>query len=962
MDRVAERDDSIACSRAAQQDAPVEGAGSFPPDGGGRGFASPPRLVGREQEQAEIARLLASVRSGLSAALVLRGEAGVGKTALIDDAVAGTEDLEILRLVGIESEMQLGFAGLHQLLVPFLDDIEALPGPQMRALNAAFGISDDDAPELFLISLATLTLLSHAATRRALLIVVDDAQWWDQESSEVLGFVARRLYADRVGLLIVVRDPSDRTVRLDELPSITVRPLSERASVDLLEERVARRVASSVRDRILADALGNPLALLELTRALSTDQLAGAVMLPEPLAVGGQLEARFLREVRELPAQTQRFLLVAASEPTGDPALVWRAGHDLDFDERAALPAEAERLVSPGPPIVFRHPLIRSAIYHGASVAERRRAHSALAAATDVEHDPDRRAWHRAAATHAPDEDVAAELEQAANRARSHGGYAATAALLSRAAQLTPDPSRRALRYFAAAASDLTAGNSAQAHTDLEHALPDLGDAVLVAQARRLEAAIAFLRSTLAAPGDGNLGRAEPVVQIMLDAAATLAPLDIHSARETLLDAMPMAVHFGDAGPTTVRDVARAAQSLALPPDAELTSGDLVLDALADLFAEGYEKAVPALRRALAAVRSDADAREFPRRLASGCWPAFALSDDEAVRSLAEECAALCRSRGAFRFLPEALHSLGQWALRVGSLTAADEYFSECESIEPFLHWNGPAEAGLLIVSAWRGREANVRAAVAALATETRDLGCGFVVELAAHAIVVLELGLGNYHAAAAFQPNLATDIAMGPFRAVDAIEGLVRGGGDHAAAVAALEWLSSRALANGSSIDLGLAARGRALLSDDADADADYREALNELGSSGAQLHLARAQLLYGEWLRRRNRRRDARVQLAAALETFESSGADAFADRTRAELRASGVNPRKRVDETRSDLTPQEEQVARFAAGGATNPEIAARLFISSNTVDYHLRKVYRKLDIKSRRELARTSLADD
>ncbi len=933
----------------------MELTGSPSPDAAGRGFPSPPHLVGREHEQAEIAQLLASVRSGLSAALVLRGEAGVGKTALIDDAVAGAADLEIVRLVGIESEMQLGFAGLHQLIIPFLDDIEALPAPQMRALKAAFALSDDSAPELFLVGLATLTLLSQAATRRALLIVVDDAQWWDQESADVLGFVARRLYADRVGLLVAVRHPSDRQVPLDELPSITIPPLSERASVDLLESTAAQPVESNVRDRILADARGNPLALIELTSALSSDQLTGVVMLPEPLAVGAQLEARFLRQVRELPADTQRFLLVAAAEPTGDPALVWRAGRDLDFDERAILAAEAEHLISPGPPLRFRHSLIRSAIYHGASAANRREAHSALAAATNIGNDPDRRAWHRAAAAHAPDEDVAAELEQAASRARSHGGYAATAALLTRAAQLTPDPGRRALRYFAAAESDFTAGSSPRAHVNLQHALPDL-DGSSLAQARRLEALIFFIDMDRA----DTLGRAKRVVPMLLDAAVALGPLDIHSARETLLDAIQMAVYFGSASSATVEEVAHTAQSLTLPIDAEPTSADLVLDALAALYAGGYDNAVPILQRALAAIRSDPAAREFPRRLALGCWPGFALSDDEAVRSVANECVALCRSRGAFQVLPEPLNYLGQWALRTGSLAAADEYFTEADAMRSLLDRTGPATAELLIVSAWRGREADVRAAAAERAAIARELGLGLVVDHAEYAVALLELGLGNYRAAAECRPNFAPDLALGAFRAVDAIEAHVRGG-DHETAVAALEGLSSRAVANGSSIDLGLAARGRALLSDDDDAEDHYLDALAQLEASGARLHLARAQLLYGEWLRRQNRRRDARVQLAAALETFESAGANAFADRTRVELLASGVNARKRVDETRRDLTPQEEQIARLAAGGATNPEIAARLYISANTVEYHLRKVYRKLDIKSRRELVRTGLAD-
>ena len=941
----------------SDQDASVKIAGSPPPYQRGGGFPRPPGLVGREHEKAEIAQLLASSRGGISAALVLRGEAGVGKTALLEDAVAGASDFEIVRLVGIESEVQLGFAGLHQLLVPFLDDIEALPGPQMRALKAAFGISDDEAAELFLVGLATLTLLSRAANRRPLLIVVDDAQWWDQESTHVLGIVARRFQADSVGILIAVRDGADRQAALDELPSVVVGPLSERASVDLLESTVKRPPRDSVRDRILADARGNPLALIELTTALTSDQLAGVAMLPEPLIVGDQIEARFLRQVRELPAATQRFLLAAAAEPTGEPALLWKAGHHLDFDASAMLTAEAEHLVSPGPPIRFRHSLVRSAIYHGASDAERRQVHSALAVATDVEVDPDRRAWHRAASTHSPDETVAAELEVAANRARNRGGYATTAALLSRAAQLTPDPGRRGLRYFAAAGSDFTAGSSPRARANLQRALPDL-DTTSLAHARRLEALIFFIDTDRA----DTLVSASRAVPMLLDAAIGLGPLDMHSARETLLDAIQLAVYFGSESPTTLEELARTALSLTLTGNTEPTSNDLLLDALVEVFGGCPSSAAPVLQRALAAIRDDPEARAEPRRLAFGCWAAFALSDDEAVSSMANECVAICHSLGAFQLLPEPLNYLGQWALRTGSLAAALEFFTEADGIRSLLDRTGPASAEIAIMYAWQGREQDARVAAAERAALAQQLGVGLVVDLAEYALVLLELGLGNYRAAAAVcRPNFDLDIALGPFKAVDAIEAHVRGG-DRDAAVAALEWLSSRARANEISIDLGLEARGRALLSDDADADDYYRTALVHLGASGAPLHLARAQLLYGEWLRRQHRRRDARVHLAAALETFEAAGANAFADRTRVELLASGAKARKRVEETRRDLTPQEEQIARLAARGETNPEIAARLFISANTVEYHLRKVYRKLDIKSRRELARTRLADD
>jgi DNA-binding CsgD family transcriptional regulator len=912
-------------------------------------------LVGREEEQVEIARLLASVRSGLSGVIILRGRAGIGKTALLDAATVSAKDLAVVRVVGIESEMEFGFAALHQVLSGFADGIDALPEPQARALRTAFGLGDGSAPDRFLVGLAALTLLSNAATRRGLVIVIDDAQWLDWESATVLGFVARRLYAERIGLLVAVRDPSELDLAFDGLPSVTVGALSEHASLELLASRVEGPIANDVRERVLADAGGNPLALLELSQELSRDQLAGAALLPEPLAVGQQLEARFLRRVRVLPFETQRLLLVVAAEPTGDPTLVWPAARQLGVGDVAIVPAEAENLVNLGPPIRFRHPLIRSAVYHGATDADRRRAHAALAAAIDVDRDPDRRAWHRAAATGLPDEDVAGELERAARRAQNHGSYGASAALLARAAQLTPEPSRRAVRFLGAAAADLTAGSSVRAHANLALALPDLHDAALVAQARRLEAFLFMDASPDTRDRGGGLGRREEIVSILLNVALAVGPLDMRVARETILDAFPVAIYFGKLASTSVGDVARAAKSLKLPSDLAPTSVDLVLDALAELFAEGFGSAVPLLRRGLAAVRADPDARDFSRRMRFGCWAALALSDDDAVRTLAGESAAVSRDRGAFQVLPEALNYLGQSELRVGSLTAADVYFAESNDIHAFIRRSGLAGANELIVSAWRGREADVRATAPILAQEARDLGLGLVVAMTESAVVLLELSLGNYHAASTGTPGeLGEDLALGAFRAADVIEAHARGG-DRDVALATLEWLTARALANESPIDLGLLARSRALLGADSEAEAHFQEAVVQLGASGGTLHLARARLLYGEWLRRQSRRRDARAQLTAALDVFESMGAKGFAERTRIELLATGATARKRVGETRDDLTPQEEQIARLAAGGATNPEIAARLFISASTVEYHLRKVYRKLDIKSRRDLS-------
>jgi DNA-binding CsgD family transcriptional regulator len=625
------------------------------------------------------------------------------------------------------------------------------------------------------------------------------------------------------------------------------------------------------------------------------------------------------------------------------------------------VPAEAANLLSLGPPIGFRHSLIRSAVYHGAPDADRRQAHEALAAAIDVDRDPDRRAWHRAAATGVPDEDVAGELERAANRAQNHGAYAASAALLARAAQLTPVPSRRAVRFLGAATADLTAGSSVRAHANLTLARLGLHDTELVAQARRLEASILFVDVSLGSQGgSGGLGRQEEIVSIMVEAALALGPLDMRVARETVLDAFPMAIYFETLTPTSVGDVGRVAKSLTLPIDTAPSSLDLVLDALAELFAEGFGSAVPLLRNGLAAVRADPEVPGFSRRMRFGCWAAFALSDDDAVRTLAGESADVSRDRGELQVLAEALNYLGWCELRVGSLVAADVYFTESNGIEAFLRRSGLAEANKLIVSAWRGREAVVRSAAPILAKGARDLGLGLVVAMAESAVVLLELGLGNYHAASERPTGeLGSDVALSPLRAADVIEAHARGG-DRDVAYSALAWLSERALANESPLDLGLLARSRALLGADSEAEPCFQEALVRLGASGGTLHLARAQLLYGEWLRRQNRRLDARAQLRAALDVFESMGSKGFAERARIELVATGATARRRVDQTRYDLTPQEEQIARLAAGGATNPEIAARLFISANTVQYHLRKVYRKLDIKSRRDLVRTLFA--
>ena len=859
--------------------------------------------------------------------------------------------------------MRLGFAALHQLLLPFLDEFDALPPLQARALRSAFGLGDEAAPDLFLVGLATLTLLAAAAAPRGLLVVVDDAQWLDQETADVLGFVGRRLYADRIVLLVALRDPSQFDRSFEGLPHLRLEPLPEAAARELLDASVNATMADDVRAQILLAAAGNPLALLELGHDLSAQQLAGVELLPEPLPVSHHLEARFLRSMLALPADSQRLLLAVAAEPTGDIPLILRAGRDLGFDERAFDAATEAALLTVGATIGFRHPVIRSAVYQGASEPERRRTHAALATATNVDRDPDRRAWHRAVATAVPDEEVAEELEAAGARAQSHGRHAAASALFERAAELTPERDRRALRLLVSAFAALTAGNSAHAHHTVSRAIDDLDDPILLAQARRLQAGAQFLDSLPeASVGQGSPRRHEEIMKIMLDTVDSVAPVDIHLARETILDAIPMAVYFSGLTTTTVQTASRVALSLPLPAGAVPTSTDLVLDALATLFVHGSGPAVAGLRRCLDALQADPGLPDLPRTMALGCWVAFALGDDEAVRNMAHELVMTSRERGVLQFLPESLNYLGQCELRAGSLAAADAYFAEQREIDALSRRNVVAEVSQLTVAAWRGREDGVRSAATHLVPQVTELSIGLLFNWIEYAFIVLELGLGNYKAAARRKPGeLGDDVSLGPFKAADEIEAHSRGGSADVAA-ARLKWLSDRALANESPLELGLLARCRALLADNDAAEHHHSESIGHLSASGATLHLARTQLLYGEWLRRQKRRRDAREQLEAALGTFEAAGADAFARRARLELLATGITARKRVDETRSDLTSQEEQIARLAATGATNPEIATRLFISPSTVDYHLRKVYRKLGIASRRELARTAYGSD
>jgi DNA-binding CsgD family transcriptional regulator len=907
-------------------------------------------LLDRAGERVQIDRVLTSAGNGISAVLVLRGEAGTGKTALLDYAAESAGDLDVVRLVGIESEAELGFAALHQLLVPYLAGLDSLPVPLRQALATAFGMRDGSPPDRFLVGLASLTLLSAAAAARPLLCLVDDAQWLDRESAGVLAFAARRLHADAIGMLFAVRDPSDRHVALDGLPSLRVPGLRPADARQLLASAATDPVNSEVSAQIIARTGGNPLALIELGRELEPGQLTGEISLPEPLPLSRSLQARFLSQARRLPAATQTFLLTAAADPTGDAALLWRAGQHLGFGASDAGPAEAGDLVQVRPALTFRHPLVRSAIYHGATIADRQRVHQALAEATDRGSGADLRAWHRSEAATEPEEAVAAELEQAAERARHRGGWAAAGAYLTRSAALTPDAGERLRRVLAAAQAENTAGASLRAQALLDSVADQLDDPRERIAAQRIQAAIHYA-----------LSQPAQAASILLDAARQIAPLDSGQARDALLDALAAARVSGRLAPpgASSRDITRAARSIPQLPQPAQDIGDLLLDADAALLLDGYETAAPLLSRAVATLQKlPMDSADLLTWTGIGCWAAGALGDDDALHLLSSRLEQQARDQGAMPALSNALLFTGVSELFAGALSRARAMFTEREAIEQAL--GDDCGVGEVVVLAWQGRASETREQAAVTASAAAEHGLGWKLVWLEYALAVLELSLGHYQEALAAAPHgYDENVILSAFALPDLIEAAVRSG-QLDAAREALDRIERRAAASPTHLGLGLVARSRALLTDGPGAETLYQEAIAQLGHARGVSHLARAHLLYGEWLRREKRRRDAREQLEAAHSMFETMGAGAFAERARLELAATGQTAHKRTAGRHGDLTPQELQVAVLAAAGSTNPEIAAQLFISPKTVDYHLGKIFRKVGVGSRRELARLPLA--
>jgi DNA-binding CsgD family transcriptional regulator len=902
-------------------------------------------LRGRSAERVQLDRLLEAIHAGQSAVLVLRGEAGIGKTALLDYTAERAEGCRVLRAVGVESEMELPFAGLHQLCAPLLDRLEWLPPPQREALGIAFGLSSGTRPDRFLVGLALLSLLSDAADQEPLLCLLDDAQWLDQSSAQVLAFVARRLQAEPIGLLFAERE-SGEFGELGRLPELRLDGLSDADARDLLASVITVPLDDRVRERLVAETHGNPLALLELPHGLSPADLAGGFALTAALPLPSRIEESFRQRVERLPADSQGLLLVAAAEPTGDPTLLWRAADQLGVTPEAAGPAEAAGMITLGAPVTFRHPLLRSAIYRAASAEERRSVHRALAAATDPALDPDRRAWHLADATLAPDEDVASELERSAERARARGGLAAAAAFLERAARLTPEPARRAERDLTAAQTKHDAGAPDGALALLAAAEEGPLNELQHGRLERLRAQLAFA-----------LRRGSDAPPLLLSAAQGLEPLDAMLARETYLEAIAAAIFAGrlSSGPG-VLEVAEAASAAPPAPEPPRTI-DLLLDGLATRFTDGYAAGVPALRRALDAVsEDDGHTEDDIRWLWLACRIAPDLWEDEAWHELATRQLRLARDAGALTVLPLAATYRAGVHVHAGEFAAAAALIEEADAITAATG-NAPLMYTSLVLAAWRGQEAQAVELIEASREDATRRGEGRAVTLAEYATAVLYSGLGRYQAALAAAQRACEhdDLGLFAWALIELVEAAARSREPELAADA-LEQLSERTRLSGTDWALGVEARSRALLSNGRAAEDFYLEATERLGRCRIRVHLARTQLLYGEWLRRENRRIDARETLRAAHEMFSAMGAEAFAERAARELLATGEKARKRTADTRGQLTAQETQIAELARDGHSNPEIGAQLFISPRTVEYHLHKVFTKLEIGSRNELQR------
>jgi DNA-binding CsgD family transcriptional regulator len=912
------------------------------------------RLRGRHRELAVLDDLLLKAQAGASGVLVLSGEPGIGKTALLDYVVSRAEGFRVDRIGAVEPEMELPFAGLHLLFGSMVDRLERLPGPQREAFEVALGVRDGRAPDRLLVGLAVLSLMADLAEERPLACLVDDAQWLDQSSLQALAFAARRLMADRVAVVFCVRAGSD-VPELAGLSELTVTRLHDPDARALLASAVHGRLDPSVADRIVAETRGNPLAILQCRRRLSPADLAGGFALPCNVgSMPGSIEDDFRRQVESLPPATRQLLLTAAAERTGEATLLWRAATSQGIGTDAAVPAETAELIDFGAQVRFRHPLIRSATYQSATPDERRTVHRALAEALDPRTDPDRRAWHRAQAAACPDEEVAAELERSAGRAQARGGLAAAAEFLRLATELTPDPALRSARALAAAQAKFSAGSADAAYALLVTAAAGPLDELQQARLERLRARLAFA---------WNRGSDAPA--LLLHAARRLAPLDAKQARETYLEATEAAIYagrLGSRGSGGLSEVAAAARD-APPAPRPPRAIDVLLDGLTARLTGGYSAGLAPLRNAVQALTRLQDRPAEDDMLWYLLWIECSLTpepiapevwDDRAWDELASRAVEVARDAGAVTALPVALSAKACSDLHAGDFSDAEALKDEGRAISEAM---GSAVITYtdLVLAAWHGEEVPALDLIEAGIKDAMARGEGRCIGVAEYATALLYNGLGRYETALAAAQRACRydDLGFFGWSLTELIEAAARSG-DQEAGAQALATLAERTQAAATDWALGTEARSRALLTDSSAADDLYREAIARLGRTRVTIQLARAYLLHGEWLRRENRRQEARDALRQAHEMFVRTGAVGFAGRARRELLATGETVRKRTAEKPEDLTAQEAQVAELAGEGLTNPEIAAQMFISPRTVEWHLGHVFNKLGITSRKDL--------
>lgn len=912
-------------------------------------MSTPRDLVGRDAECFRLERLHGDLLRGNSATLVLRGEVGIGKTALLNYIVDISSSLHVSEARGIESDMELPYAGLHQLCGPFLDGIPLLPAPQAEAIRVAFGISRGEAPERFLVGLAVLTLWAKASETRPLLLVVDDAQWLDRLSAQTLEFVARRLVAEQIALVMAVRTPEGAKAfaGLDEL---WVRGLSSTATGALLDSAVDGPVDPKVRSRIVAETRGNPLAVLELCRGRSAVDLAYGLQQHRDHSIADQMVHDYARRISELPTATQQLLLLAAAEPVGDPSLLVRAANELGIAVDAA-PATSAGLIEVGESIRFAHPLARAAAYIAADPVDRRSAHRALARATDESQDPDRKAWHFAQAADGPDEAVAAGLERAAGRARERGGMAAEAVLHERAAELTPDAVTRGHRalaaaeaHFSAAAPDRATELAAMADQCPMHPMDE-------ARLTRLRARVLFARS-----------RGQEAGPLLLDAAAQFSQLHSSLARDTYLEAISAIVFSGRVHGAHGAQAAALAARRSHAPASSSVAADHLLQGVSAILALGPRQGLPTLKAALVPfVEEQHHSREAALRwllLTPVALESFIHHDWNlnAWEQISSRAVRVARDLGALGVLPSALIYAGGVKIHHGDFVGAAALLDEAEELT---RATGQAQHayGHLVLSAWRGDRDDAIRLIAAVRDLGQSSGEASLVAATGYVSSVLFNGLARYDQAveAAGEAIAHDGFNFSGLSLVEHLEALTHLGrrDDAERSLARLLELTD---ATETGWARGARARGRALLSNGAPAATLFEEALDAFESARVRVEVARTHLNYGEWLRRNRRAALARDHLRTSFDMFNVMGARAFAERARRELLATGEKLAVPTPARVNQLTPQEEQIALLAASGLTNPQIGAELFISPHTVEWHLRKVYSKLDIASRKDLER------